>query len=190
MMRLITDDPYILSSTIELTPKRQRGPPQLAAFAVTIGTPNRRLAQPIQRSLMPISSRGEVALALLSRRRPQFDHPPERGCAPRARWRQSGVRLGRTLQRTHQARSWRETVRPQATVSWIDALHRTVVFDHGTFLLQVDEKRRVDYSGSRSSGFSTSSMFTSLNVITRTCLTNRAGRYMSHTQASASRNSK
>ena len=47
-----------------------------------------------------------------------------------------------------------------------------------------------DYSGSRSSGFSTSSMFTSLNVITRTCLTNRAGRYMSHTQASASRSSK
>lgn len=46
------------------------------------------------------------------------------------------------------------------------------------------------YSGSRSSGFSTSSMLTSLNVITRTCLTKRAGRYMSHTQASASRNSK
>jgi hypothetical protein len=46
------------------------------------------------------------------------------------------------------------------------------------------------YSGSRSSGFSTSSMLTSLNVITRTCLTNRAGRYMSHTQASANRNSK
>jgi len=46
------------------------------------------------------------------------------------------------------------------------------------------------YSGSRSSGFSTSSMFTSLNVITRTCLTNRAGRYMSQTQASASRSSK
>jgi hypothetical protein len=63
MMRLITDDPYILSSTIELTPKRQRGPPQLAAFAVTIGMPNRRLAQPIQMSLMPIGSRGEVALA-------------------------------------------------------------------------------------------------------------------------------
>ena len=46
------------------------------------------------------------------------------------------------------------------------------------------------YSGSRSSGFSTSSMFTSLKVMTRTCLTNRAGRYMSHTQASASRSSK
>src|ERR1700738_1783623 len=46
------------------------------------------------------------------------------------------------------------------------------------------------YSGSRNSGFSTSSMFTSLKVITRTCLTNRAGRYMSHTQASASRSSK
>ena len=47
-----------------------------------------------------------------------------------------------------------------------------------------------DYSGSRSSGFSTSSMLTSLKVITRTCLTKRAGRYMSHTQASARRSSK
>ena len=46
------------------------------------------------------------------------------------------------------------------------------------------------YSGSRSSGFSTSSMLTSLKVTTRTCLTNRAGRYMSHTHASDSRSSK
>ena len=46
------------------------------------------------------------------------------------------------------------------------------------------------YSGSRSSGFSTSSMLTSLKVTTRTCLTNRAGRYMSHTQASESLSSK
>ena len=64
--------------------------------------------------------------------------------------------------------------------------------------LKVDGPPRVDecfsdegdYSGRRSSGFSTSSMLTSLKVITRTCLTNRAGRYMSHTQASASRSSK
>lgn len=49
--------------------------------------------------------------------------------------------------------------------------------------------RRV-YSGSRNSGFSTSSMLTSLKVITRTCLTKRAGRYMSQTQASARRSSK
>ncbi|CKV21296.1 Uncharacterised protein [Mycobacterium tuberculosis] len=33
-------------------------------------------------------------------------------------------------------------------------------------------------------------MLTSLNVTTRTCLTNRAGRYMSHPQASPSRSSK
>ncbi|SHV52735.1 Uncharacterised protein [Mycobacteroides abscessus subsp. abscessus] len=46
------------------------------------------------------------------------------------------------------------------------------------------------YSGRRSSGFSTSSMLTSLKVMTRTCLTNRAGRYMSQTQASARRSSK
>ena len=46
------------------------------------------------------------------------------------------------------------------------------------------------YSGSRSSGFSTSSMLTSLKVITRTCLTKRAGRYMSQTHASARRSSK
>ena len=56
--------------------------------------------------------------------------------------------------------------------------------------LHVDQDQLIGYSGSRSSGFSTSSMLTSLKVITRTCLTNRAGRYMSQTQASARRNSK
>jgi len=45
-------------------------------------------------------------------------------------------------------------------------------------------------SGSRKSGFSSSSTLTSLNVITRTFLTNLAGRYMSHTQASDIRTSK
>lgn len=45
-------------------------------------------------------------------------------------------------------------------------------------------------SGRSRSGLSTSSMLTSLNVSTRTFLTNRAGRYMSHTQASDMRNSK
>src|SRR5690606_15095901 len=45
-------------------------------------------------------------------------------------------------------------------------------------------------SGSRRSGFSSSSTLTSLNVITRTFLTNLAGRYMSHTQASDIRTSK
>lgn len=50
--------------------------------------------------------------------------------------------------------------------------------------------RRAIYSGSRRSGLSSSSMLTSLNVITRTCLTKRAGRYMSHTQESDIRNSK
>jgi hypothetical protein len=47
-----------------------------------------------------------------------------------------------------------------------------------------------DYSGRRRSGLSSSSMLTSLNVITRTCLTKRAGRYMSHTHESDIRNSK
>lgn len=37
---------------------------------------------------------------------------------------------------------------------------------------------------------SSSSMFTSRKVITLTCLTNRAGRYMSHTHASSSSSSK
>ena len=44
--------------------------------------------------------------------------------------------------------------------------------------------------GSRRSGLSSSSTFTSLKVSTRTFLTNRAGRYMSHTQASDIRTSK
>ena len=48
----------------------------------------------------------------------------------------------------------------------------------------------VSSSGSRSSGLSNSSTFTSLNVTTRTFFTNRAGRYMSHTQASDIRSSK
>ena len=45
-------------------------------------------------------------------------------------------------------------------------------------------------SGSRRSGLSSSSTLTSLNVSTRTFFTNRAGRYMSHTQASDIRTSK
>ncbi|RKT73023.1 hypothetical protein DFJ66_6349 [Saccharothrix variisporea] len=45
-------------------------------------------------------------------------------------------------------------------------------------------------SGRRRSGLSSSSTLTSLNVITRTFFTNRAGRYMSHTQASDIRTSK
>lgn len=44
--------------------------------------------------------------------------------------------------------------------------------------------------GSSRSLLLSSSMFTSLNVRTRTCFTNRAGRYMSHTQASAMDTSK
>jgi hypothetical protein len=58
------------------------------------------------------------------------------------------------------------------------------------FFSQQPRPHSSGYSGSRSSGFSTSSMLTSLKVTTRTCLTNRAGRYMSHTQASDSRSSK
>ena len=53
-----------------------------------------------------------------------------------------------------------------------------------------DHSRVQGSSGSRNSGFSSSSMLTSLKVSTRTCLTNRAGRYMSHTQASLMRSSK
>jgi hypothetical protein len=45
-------------------------------------------------------------------------------------------------------------------------------------------------SGSEISGFSSSSTFTSLKVITRTFLTKRAGRYISHTQASCISTSK
>ena len=45
-------------------------------------------------------------------------------------------------------------------------------------------------SGSSMSGLSSSSTLTSLNVTTRTFLTNRAGRYMSQTQASDIRTSK
>jgi hypothetical protein len=45
-------------------------------------------------------------------------------------------------------------------------------------------------SGSRRSGLSSSSTLTSLKVITRTFFTKRAGRYMSHTQASDIRTSK
>ncbi len=45
-------------------------------------------------------------------------------------------------------------------------------------------------AGREMSGFSNSSTLTSLNVITRTFLTNRAGRYMSHTQASCISTSK
>ena len=45
-------------------------------------------------------------------------------------------------------------------------------------------------SGSEMSGFSSSSTLTSLNVITRTFFTNRAGRYMSQTQASCISTSK
>lgn len=64
----------------------------------------------------------------------------------------------------------------------------------GAFPKPVDEPRlgkETDcYCGSRRSVFSNSSMFTSLKVITRTCFTNRAGRYMSHTQASDIRTSK
>ncbi len=45
-------------------------------------------------------------------------------------------------------------------------------------------------SGKSSSLRLSSSMFTSLNVSTRTCLTKRAGRYMSQTQASAMETSK
>src|SRR5450759_2861361 len=44
--------------------------------------------------------------------------------------------------------------------------------------------------GSSRSVFSNSSTLTSLKVTTRTCLTKRAGRYMSHTQASDMANSK
>ena len=44
--------------------------------------------------------------------------------------------------------------------------------------------------GSEMSGFSSSSTFTSLNVITRTFFTNRAGRYMSQTHASCISTSK
>ena len=44
--------------------------------------------------------------------------------------------------------------------------------------------------GSEMSGFSSSSTLTSLKVITRTFLTKRAGRYMSHTQASCISTSK
>ena len=45
-------------------------------------------------------------------------------------------------------------------------------------------------AGSEMSGFSSSSTLTSLNVITRTFFTKRAGRYMSHTQASCISTSK
>ena len=53
--------------------------------------------------------------------------------------------------------------------------------------LCIAELTTADYrveSGNSSSGFSSSSMLTSLNVTTRTVFTNRSGRYMSHTQAS------
>lgn len=52
------------------------------------------------------------------------------------------------------------------------------------------QPRTRSYSGRRRSGLSNSSMLTSLKVITRTCLTKRAGRYMSHTHESDMRNSK
>ena len=51
--------------------------------------------------------------------------------------------------------------------------------------VNVEELDKPDLSpGSSSSGLSSSSMFTSLNVSTRTILAKRAGRYMSQTQAS------
>jgi hypothetical protein len=49
---------------------------------------------------------------------------------------------------------------------------------------------RRGFSGSSRSGLSSSSTLTSLNVSTRTFRTNRAGRYMSQTQASESFSSK
>src|SRR5688572_30845094 len=49
---------------------------------------------------------------------------------------------------------------------------------------------RRGFSGSSRSGLSSSSTLTSLNVSTRTFRTNRAGRYMSQTQASDSFSSK
>ena len=46
------------------------------------------------------------------------------------------------------------------------------------------QRPKPPFSGSERSGLSSSSMLTSLNVTTRTVFTKRAGRYMSHTQAS------
>ena len=114
--------------------------------------------------------RGELAPA-----RPAFPHPPRRtpaavGAATHAVGRPQEVARLASAVRTRR----RGTGPPYPLTQQIG--------DCG--VLRLGQLLPRGGSGKASSGLSSSSMLTSLNVTTRTVFTNRAGRYMSHTQAS------